>query len=1091
MKIGALLLAFSIGVVPAVARAASQPVYAPPDSWVRAVQAGEVAQEDSARPSQIILLNEQDRFQQDGRDSFTQIVTAIQTSEGLSTGASVQFGWDPDSETPVIHSVLIRRGGKTIDVLAQGQAFTILRRENNLQDDVLDGRLTAVLEPEGLRVGDVVDFAYTIRKRDPMLRGHAESITRGPLRSHASRLFLRALWPADHPMKWSETEGLDKPVVSASKDGTELVIDMRGVEQPAAPEGAPPRYRQAGQLTLTDFSKWDDLTGLFGPLYAQAATLAKDSAVRVEAARIGAQSADPRARASAALRLVQEQVRYVFLAMNGGGYRPAPAEVTWQRRFGDCKGKTVLLLALLRELGIEAVPVLVSTDEGDGLDARLPAAGWFDHAIVRASIDGRVYWLDGTRTGDTNIDALQVPPYDWVLPLRAPSAGGQTAGLARLEQVPLAAPDAVTSIALDTTHGLFAPARAAITIVMRGDLARGFKAHAESRPYSDLRAELKSQMHRQYGLCNMQKLDVGFNESSGEEEVFADGEINLEVGARDAERGRTIRIGNSAVDRAALFDRSDGPHDDAPFALPMPDFNTLTITITLPAEGAGMSVAGQDFDRSLAGLSLKRSVKLQGGRLTISTSVKTLAEEIPASVARDAMPELAALARDSVTLHMPAAYRWSNEDYAARSKLRLSNPDDLLERGLRHIGRGDYAMAIDDLSAVLSKAPNAAASANRGIAYIWLHDQLHANADFERAAQLDPHNGAMWKGRGIEALHAHQDEDAITDFTYALQADPNDAPALGNRGVAERRLKHYDAALADFAAALRVEPNWTSVATDRWDVLCQQNKADVALGEAEAWTDAHPGDARAHLGRARVLWALKRKAEARAAVDASIAIEPAAVTFLTRARMIDPDDAPLRLQALDRAVAIDPHLAAAQHFRGYVLLLMKQYDEAIKAFGLAVADAPDDDDAIHGRALAYQASGKRDLALEDFSTLIARHKDNADYLNTRCWFRATGGKMLQEALADCDAALKLKPDSAQVLDSRGFVRLRLGQYDGAIEDYNAALRLRPLQPTSLLGRSIAERRRGEQGAAEKDLAAARGIDPKVEAEFAGYGLARG
>ena len=612
MKIGALLMALSIGIVPGAARAGSQPVYAPADSWVRAVAAGEAAREDGARPSQIVLLNEQDRFLADGRDSFTQIVTVIQTPEGLSDSGSIQFGWDPDSETPVIHEVLIRRGGKTIDVLTQGQLFTILRRENNLQDDVLDGRLTAVLEPEGLQIGDVIDFAYTIKKRDPMLRGHVESITRGPLRSHASRLLLRALWPADHPMKWSETEGLDKPVINTGKDGTELVIDMRGVDPPSTPEGAPPRYRQVGQLTLTDFTKWDELTALFGPLYAQAATLATNSAVRDQAAQIGAQSVDPRARASAALRLVQEKVRYVFLAMNGGGYRPAPAEVTWQRRFGDCKGKTVLLLALLRELGVEAVPVLVSTDEGDGLDGRLPAAGWFDHAIVRASIDGRVYWLDGTRTGDTDIDALQMPPYGWALPLRAPSTGRQAAGLARLEQVPLAAPDAATSIALDTTHGLFVPARAAITIVMRGDLARGFKAHAESRPYLDLRADLRAQLHRQFGLCNMQKLDVGFNESSGEEEVFADGEISLEVSARDGGKGRTIRIGNSAIDRASLFERSDGPHDDAPFALPMPDFSTLTVTIALPAEGAGMSVAGEDFDRSLAGLSLHRTVKLQG-----------------------------------------------------------------------------------------------------------------------------------------------------------------------------------------------------------------------------------------------------------------------------------------------------------------------------------------------------------------------------------------------------------------------------------------------------------------------------------------------
>ena len=423
--------------------------------------------------------------------------------------------------------------------------------------------------------------------------------------------------------------------------------------------------------------------------------------------------------------------------------------------------------------------------------------------------------------------------------------------------------------------------------------------------------------------------------------------------------------------------------------------------------------------------------------------------------------------------------------------MHLSSPDDLFERGLRHIGRGDYAQAIDDFSAVLSKAPSAAAWSNRGIAYLWLHDQLHANADFERAAQLDPHDGAMWKGRGIEALRAHQDQDAITDFTYALQADPADASALANRGVVERRLKQYEASLADFAAALRLEPNWTSVATDRWEVLAQQNKADMALGEAQAWSDARPGDAPAHLGRARLLWKLKRKAEARAAVDASIAIEPAAQAFLTRAQMIGSDDPALRLQALDRAVAIDPHLVAAQRMRGYNLLIIKHYDDAAQAFGQAIVDAPDDDDAIHGRALAYQASGKLDLALADFSTLIGRHKDNWELLNTRCWYRATAGKMLQDALADCDAALKIKPDAPQALDSRGFVRLRLGQYDGAIDDYNAALRLRPLQPTSLLGRSIAERRRGEQEAAERDLAKARGIDPKVEAEFAGYGLAQG
>ena len=114
-------------------------------------------------------------------------------------------------------------------------------------------------------------------------------------------------------------------------------------------------------------------------------------------------------------------MRYAFVGMNLGGYVPAAADVTWQRRFGDCKGKSVLLLALLHQLGIEAEPVLVSTGLGDGLDQQLPMLT-FDHAIVRAQIGGKVYWLDGTRTGDRALDDIAIPNFRWVLPLRPTGA---------------------------------------------------------------------------------------------------------------------------------------------------------------------------------------------------------------------------------------------------------------------------------------------------------------------------------------------------------------------------------------------------------------------------------------------------------------------------------------------------------------------------------------------------------------------------------------------------------------------------------------------------------------------------------------------
>src|SRR5262249_17325845 len=145
--------------------------------------------------------------------------------------------------------------------------------------------------------------------------------------------------------------------------------------------------------------------------------------LHAEIERIRAASPDPVLRAEAALTLVQDHIRYVALAMGDAGLIPADAQTTWARRFGDCKGKTALLLGILHAFNIEAEPVLVSTIFGDGLDQHVAMIGLFNHVLVRATINGRTYWLDGTRTGDTHLDDIMTPNFGWGLPVEA---GGAT-----------------------------------------------------------------------------------------------------------------------------------------------------------------------------------------------------------------------------------------------------------------------------------------------------------------------------------------------------------------------------------------------------------------------------------------------------------------------------------------------------------------------------------------------------------------------------------------------------------------------------------------------------------------------------------------
>ena len=76
--------------------------------------------------------------------------------------------------------------------------------------------------------------------------------------------------------------------------------------------------------------------------------------------------------------------------------QPHAPDETAARGYGDCKDKTLLLTALLRELDIKATPALVNTRLGRSLDARQPGPLWFDHVITHVQIGERDYWLDPT-----------------------------------------------------------------------------------------------------------------------------------------------------------------------------------------------------------------------------------------------------------------------------------------------------------------------------------------------------------------------------------------------------------------------------------------------------------------------------------------------------------------------------------------------------------------------------------------------------------------------------------------------------------------------------------------------------------------------
>lgn len=172
--------------------------------------------------------------------------------------------------------------------------------------------------------------------------------------------------------------------------------------------------------------------------------------------------------------------------------------------------------------------------------------------------------------------------------------------------------------------------------------------------------------------------------------------------------------------------------------------------------------------------------------------------------------------------------------------------------------------------------------------------------------------------------------------------------------------------------------------------------------------------------------------------------------------------------------------------RGFAHMDLSQPGEALADLNKVVQRTPGNAASLSQRSDVLFELGRYDSAIADLDT-IAQRGANAALLNQRCWYRAAWNHELPQALADCDAALKASPNSAAILDSRGFVHFRLGDFKAAVADYDAALKLRPGAPTSLYVRGLARKRLGDTGG-DGDIAAALALRRDVTKDFDKMGI---
>jgi tetratricopeptide (TPR) repeat protein len=161
----------------------------------------------------------------------------------------------------------------------------------------------------------------------------------------------------------------------------------------------------------------------------------------------------------------------------------------------------------------------------------------------------------------------------------------------------------------------------------------------------------------------------------------------------------------------------------------------------------------------------------------------------------------------------------------------------------------------------------------------------------------------------------------------------------------------------------------------------------------------------------------------------------------------------------------------------------------------AARAAPKEADLRFFLARSYQSIDLLPASIAQYDLWIAAHSADSrmvEALNSRCWVRAQLGLELDKALSDCDTALRRSarsnPYNARILNSRGLVRLRMGDYDRSIADYDASLKQSANDALALYGRGVAKMRKSKAAQGAADIADAEKLRPAIAEEFKKRGI---
>ncbi len=229
------------------------------------------------------------------------------------------------------------------------------------------------------------DFAlvYPLQSQEPLVEAHLSiSLPQG------RKLHVRAV-----NQEYNDFNAQMSPVMTRGGDKDVYRWKFKDIPQIIPEANMPPFSHVNPSVLVSSFSSWQEVYDWWWGLARE--KIACDAGLKAEVKRLVRGRKGQEEKARAIYNFCAQKIRYVAVEYGQAGHEPHSASDIYKNRYGDCKDQAILLVSMLREAGLKAYPVLISTRDYYDADKGF-ASSIFNHCIAALDLGPQVIFMDPT-----------------------------------------------------------------------------------------------------------------------------------------------------------------------------------------------------------------------------------------------------------------------------------------------------------------------------------------------------------------------------------------------------------------------------------------------------------------------------------------------------------------------------------------------------------------------------------------------------------------------------------------------------------------------------------------------------------------------